>query len=225
MPYTEEDILKTWQLNAKPWIDTLKNGDIPSRALATNKAIVEACLRLKPQRALDIGCGEGWLCRALGEAGVDMTGLDGVSGLIADAQRKGGAKYLTCSYEDLLHGLPDELSPPFDLAVCNFALFGKDLTIALAPVVHGLLTEQGHWVIQTLHPDYPMAAKPGSWATEDWSAMKQPFQSGYAWYRWTKPGWQELLQHAGFKEIKWSEVQVDEDSPPLALLIEARKQA
>ncbi len=223
MAYSETDILKTWQLNAKPWIATLENGDIPSRALATNQAIVDACLSLKPQRALDIGCGEGWLCRAVAEAGVEMTGIDGVPGLIENAQRKGGAQYLTCSYEKLLSGLPEGLKPPYDLAVCNFALFGKDLTVALAEVVHSLLTANGRWVIQTLHPDYPLAAPPGSWVTEDWSAMKQPFQPGYAWYRWTKAGWQELLQHAGFNSIKWRAVYVDEASPPLALLIDAGK--
>ncbi|MQK16826.1 class I SAM-dependent methyltransferase, partial [Escherichia coli] len=74
---------------------------IESRRLVTDAAIIEAALALRPRRALDIGCGEGWLCRALAERGVAMCGADASPALIATARAVGGADYHVCSHADL----------------------------------------------------------------------------------------------------------------------------
>jgi len=59
----------------------------------TNRAILDTVLALRARRVLDIGCGEGWLGRALGAEGVAVTGIDAVDSLIAEARRLGGATF------------------------------------------------------------------------------------------------------------------------------------
>ncbi len=65
MPQPPEDaILTSWAANAAPWIALLQGKGIASRQI-TNPAIVNAISRYRPDSVLDVGCGEGWLCRAL----------------------------------------------------------------------------------------------------------------------------------------------------------------
>ena len=222
MDPSEKQLLKTWQLNAAPWIETLEKGDITSRPTTTNLAITQACTKLNPQNGLDLGCGEGWLCRSLAETGIQMTGIDGVDGLIRQAQKHGEEEYRVIAYEHILEGKTDQLNLPYDLVVCNFSLFGKKLTEALSKAVFSLVSDSGHWVIQTLHPDYPLETNDG-WVNEDWSGMKRNFQAGYSWYRWTKSGWRNLLEDAGFKAVKFTDVQEKGAAFPLSLIIEAGK--
>lgn len=58
-------------MNADKWTAVVRSGGVESRRLVTDQAIIEAVLAQKPQRVLDIGCGEGWLIRALGKEGVE----------------------------------------------------------------------------------------------------------------------------------------------------------
>ena len=67
---SDASIVDSWHKNASPWTDAVRGNQIESRALITNRAIIEAVLSRSPRTVLDIGCGEGWLVRALGEHGV-----------------------------------------------------------------------------------------------------------------------------------------------------------
>ena len=46
----------------------------------------KAVLALQPERVLDLGCGEGWLCRALLANEIEAVGIDGVPELVAPRQ-------------------------------------------------------------------------------------------------------------------------------------------
>jgi 2-polyprenyl-3-methyl-5-hydroxy-6-metoxy-1,4-benzoquinol methylase len=61
----ENDILESWEANAGNWIQTVTNQELESRRLVTDDAIVQAVMHYAPARILDLGCGEGWLSRAL----------------------------------------------------------------------------------------------------------------------------------------------------------------
>jgi 2-polyprenyl-3-methyl-5-hydroxy-6-metoxy-1,4-benzoquinol methylase len=61
---SEARIVESWHANAQPWVSAVRSGQIASRQLATDAAIIDAVLSQSPALVLDIGCGEGWLARA-----------------------------------------------------------------------------------------------------------------------------------------------------------------
>jgi len=84
----DTEIIDSWNKNAAPWVTAVRDGEIESRLLVTNRAIVEAVRSRAPASGIDIGCGEGWLVRALD--GIAMTGVDVVPGLVDAARAAGG---------------------------------------------------------------------------------------------------------------------------------------
>lgn len=83
----EEALLASWQHNAQAWIAAVRGGAIASRRQVTDQAILLAILGRQPQRVLDLGCGEGWLLRALGERGIQAVGVDADPALVQAARR------------------------------------------------------------------------------------------------------------------------------------------
>lgn len=69
-PLTDAKIVESWQNNAEAWTAAVRERRIESRTLVTDRAIVDAVLSRSPRHVLDIGCGEGWLGRALADRGV-----------------------------------------------------------------------------------------------------------------------------------------------------------
>ena len=61
----DQRLLASWDANAAAWTTAVREQRIPSRRAGTDAAIVQACLRTIAATVLDVGCGEGWLARAL----------------------------------------------------------------------------------------------------------------------------------------------------------------
>src|SRR3954465_7393970 len=129
------ELERSWTTNAAAWTAAVRERAIPSRRLATDAAIVGACERViagRPDvRALDVGCGEGWLTRELTRLGAHATGIDGSAALIDDARAAGGADYACVSYEQL-ESDAEVLAGPYDLIVCNFSLLDDQVAPLLA---------------------------------------------------------------------------------------------
>lgn len=190
-----EEILKSWQQNAANWIATIEHQEIESRRLVTNDAIVSAVSSTGAKKILDVGCGEGWLTRALQQQGVEAWGVDAVPQLVTAAVEKGGPFYEVASYQDLATGLWQK-QVCFDAAVINFALIDQQDTEALIHALPDYLSAPGFVVIQTLHPylritsgDYVTGWKEGSW-----DGMKRRFTHAYPWYFRTLEDWLKLFQ-------------------------------
>ena len=115
---TDERVIRAWQANADPWTSAIREKRIASRKLVTNSAIIDAVMSRAPKDIIDIGCGEGWLVRALAERGVRGLRVDVVPGLIESARAAGGGDFRVASYEDIVAGKLDALA---DLAVGNRA--------------------------------------------------------------------------------------------------------
>ncbi|MEA2705553.1 MAG: hypothetical protein QOH22_341, partial [Gemmatimonadaceae bacterium] len=118
-PLSDARIIDSWARNATPWTEAVRANRIESRKLVTNRAIVEAVLSRSPREILDIGCGEGWLVRALAEHGISGIGVDAVPALIDQAVSAGGGDFRVVSYEEIADGL---LDVKVDAIIANFSL-------------------------------------------------------------------------------------------------------
>jgi 2-polyprenyl-3-methyl-5-hydroxy-6-metoxy-1,4-benzoquinol methylase len=120
----EQEIIASWYSNAAPWTRAIRAASIASRILVTNQAIIDAVASVPCRRVLDIGCGEGWLARTLSDLGMNVTGIDAVPELIAQAAampRAGTAGRVTFHRQDYA-SIANRQWPAgrFDAAVWNF---------------------------------------------------------------------------------------------------------
>ncbi|HCP56078.1 MAG TPA: SAM-dependent methyltransferase [Pseudomonas sp.] len=210
----------SWQANAQAWTDAVRGQRIASRRLATDAAIVQAIGEVQPQRALDIGCGEGWLCRAMSQQGIEAVGIDGSPALIEAARRAdpNTGRYQQCSYAELAAGMP-ELGR-FDLLVANFALLEEQLA-PLLRALQGLTAKQGKLLIQTLHPKAAMPAWGYSdgWQIETFASLAGGFVQPMPWYYRTTESWLQLLAGSGW-QLHWlRQPQVAGSEHPASLLL------
>lgn len=190
----EAGILTAWEHNAQPWTDIVRRDGIDSRRLVTNQAVLQVIQEHAPGSVLDIGCGEGWLARALSSRGYPVTGVDAVPELVERARQAGGGSFQVASFANIVAG---KLAIGADLAVCNFALLG----------------ERGVLVIQTVHP--LMACGDGQpyvcgWREERWNGFTEPFRAPSPWCFRTLQDWIALLKRTG-----WALTQLLEPLHPL----------
>lgn len=193
----ERHIVRSWHANADPWSRAVRTGSIASRTLATDRAIIEALAALKPQRVLDVGCGEGWLTRALNARGIGAVGIDMVPKLIAHARELGG-EFHVIDYAMLAAG-----EPPigrFDAAVCNFSLLGDDSVAGVLSALPRHLGKGGRLLIQTLHPKAACGELPyeDGWRAGSWQGCGANFSDPPPWYFRTLESWGELIERSGF---------------------------
>ena len=191
-PLSDEKIIDSWHKNAEPWTAAVRENQIESRRLVTNRAIIDAVMARRPRSALDIGCGEGWLARALAELGVDVVGVDVVPALIEQARKSGAAEFRVMSYEDIAAGA---LNLSVDVAIANFSLIGNESVSGLMARAAGLLAPGGAFIIQTLHPVAACGDAPyrDEWRTGSWAGFSQDFTDPAPWYFRTIESWVRLL--------------------------------
>ncbi len=218
----EDSILRSWQSNAAPWARAIREERIASRTLVTNRAIIETVLDLRARRVLDIGCGEGWLARALSAEGVAVTGIDAVDSLIAEARRLGGGTFAVCSYADLADGRFD--ARDFDAAVCNFSLLGEGSVERLFQTLRRHLAPSAHLIIQTLHPVASCGNHPyrDGWRPGSWSGFGPEFSDPAPWYFRTVSSWLTLLLRCGYEVIGCSEPTAPDAPTPSSIIFLAR---
>lgn len=200
----ESLIIDSWCANVKPWINAVREQTIESRRLVTDQAIIDVVERLDPDSVLDIGCGEGWLMRALEKPGRSVSGLDcapefltTVRSLQGKSDESPPGSLYNLTYEEI-----DERSVTerFQLIVCNFSLIGKESVENVFKVTPKLLEPNGALVVQTLNPlassgdsDY----KDG-WREGSWEGIGPGFETAPPWYFRTMETWQELFLTNGF---------------------------
>lgn len=219
MTSAQPDPRPSWDRNAAAWTAVVRAGGIASRRLATDTAIVDAVLALNPDTALDLGCGEGWLARALADRGVEVTGVDAAAALVDEARTAGGGAFHVLSYEEIAAD-PARLGGPFDVVAANFALLHQDL----APLLRALrraVAPGGRLVVQTVHP----LAMPGpyadGWRTEDFRGFGEGNWAPMPWYFRTLSSWVDALRDGGWRLETLAEPTHPEVGAPLSLLLVA----
>lgn len=213
---TDEKILQSWSRNSDPWVAAVRGKEIASRALVTDAAIVEAVRSCAPRTGVDLGCGEGWLVRALPE--VDMVGVDAIGGLVEAARAGGGGEFRVMSYEEIAAG---QLQLATDVAVCNFSLIGEAATAGLLRAAPSYLRPGGTLIVQTVHPlvscgDAPYA---DGWREGSWAGFSSDFTDPAPWYFRTLASWVSMFVDSGLRITSLREPVHPDTGKPVSLIL------
>ena len=216
--HNDGSILDSWHANAAAWTTAVRSRAIASRRLVTDQAILDALRNRAPARVLDVGCGEGWLARALQASSVEVVGIDAVPELVRLATQAGGGEVRLCQYEELASA---GLTGRFDVVVANFSLLGRESVESVFRAVPGLLATGGALVIQTLHPvsasrdeAYEDGWRPGSWA-----GFGPEFVHPPPWYFRTIGSWLRLLVEFQFQLVDLQEPVDPQTRQPVSMIL------
>lgn len=229
-PLSDEKILQSWHTNAAPWAIAVRAQQIESRRLVTDNAIIDAVLATRPHSILDIGCGEGWLCRALASHGLRTTGIDAIPALIEAAktapqdngQNDNDNLFDVLAYEQLATYQPGRV---FDVAVCNFSLIGKDSVDTVFRTVAQHLTAKGYLIVQTLHPctaNQPLYQD--GWRSGSWAGFSDQFSDPAPWYFRTLSSWLDLFIQSSFTLCNIHEPIHPNTGQPSSIIFTAQRQ-
>jgi SAM-dependent methyltransferase len=115
--------------------------------------LVSMLPELKGKRVVDLGCGFGWFCRWVREAGAaEVLGLDVSASMLARAGETTADPAITYRQSDL-----DSLELPaasFDLAYSSLTLHYLEHLAELFATVHRALVPGGRFVFSAEHPLY-----------------------------------------------------------------------
>jgi SAM-dependent methyltransferase len=221
MPTPESALLQSWHTNADAWIDVIRSGAIESRQQVTDQAVLLAIIGRQPARVLDLGCGEGWLLRALADRRIEAVGVDGDATLVDAARLAGTCTVHVADYDALVEAKVD-VGRDYDLICANFSLLHQDI-IPLLAAMNALLAPGGALIIQTLHP-WAVAAGDyqDGWREESFAGFKGQWQP-MPWYFRTLSSWFNALDMAGLRLVGLQEPQHPQSPVPQSLLMVAER--
>ncbi|MBQ5949860.1 bifunctional 2-polyprenyl-6-hydroxyphenol methylase/3-demethylubiquinol 3-O-methyltransferase UbiG [Massilia sp. ST3] len=213
---SDTQVLDAWSRNAGPWTCAVRGNEIASRVLVTNQAIVDAVRARAPRTGVDLGCGEGWLVRALPEVG--MVGVDAIPELVEAARAAGGGDFRVMSYEEIAQG---RLQLGADVAVCNFSLIGKEAVEGLLRAAPSYLRQGGALVVQTVHPVTACGDQPyvDGWREGSWAGFNSGFADAPPWYFRTVGSWVALFVAHGFRMVEMREPVHPETGKAVSLIL------
>ena len=215
---TDQRIVESWSRNSDPWVAAVRGREIASRALVTDAAIVDAVRTWRPRTGVDLGCGEGWLVRALPE--VNMVGVDAIPGLVDAARASSGSagEFRVMSYEEIAAGT---LQLPSDVAICNFSLIGEESTAGLLRAAPTYLRPGGTLIVQTVHPLVSCGDAPyvDGWREGSWAGFSSDFTDPPPWYFRTLASWVALFIDSGLRITSLREPVHPETGKPVSLIL------
>ncbi len=213
-------LAQSWRSNAASWSRAVREGKIVSRKSVTDAAILNAIVRHKPSNVLDLGCGEGWLCRALSSDVPYRVGVDASPELISLALVIGGADFITLCYADLIAN-PLAAGSGFDVIVANFSLLDESTRDLISALGHAARPD-GKLVVQTVHTWNIDGEYRTGWRTERFEALGEEGWTPMPWFFRTLENWISAFGETWRLE-RIEEPCIDKDSFPASLIMTATK--
>lgn len=173
-----------WKTSAPAWINRIgDNGDF-SREHVLDGPMLARIASLKPQNALDVGCGEGRFCRMLSSIGVSTIGIDPIEAMIEQAKERHAAGDYRLAYaEDIPFG--DET---FDLVVSYLTLIDIDFLDDAVSEMARVLRPNGRLVVANLSSFSTSSAIFGKRICKETGEQLRPLgdylKEEKAWFEW-----------------------------------------
>ena len=220
-PLGDAQIIDAWGRNAAPWTAAVRKRQIESRRLVTDQAIIDATLNCSPRSVLDLGCGEGWLARALAARGIAVIGIDAIPALIEQARQAGGGDFRVLSYEDIAAG---QLDAAGEAGGGKVARRGHQSVAGLFGSIRSLLNPRGSLLIQTLHPLAACGDQPyrDGWREGSWAGFSADFSDPAPWYFRTMESWIGLFPQHGLRLLELREPLHPQTQKPASVIFIAQ---
>jgi 2-polyprenyl-3-methyl-5-hydroxy-6-metoxy-1,4-benzoquinol methylase len=198
----------SWSKNAERWTAAVRGQAIASRRDATDAAILSAARAGRLGKLLDVGCGEGWLCRELSRETAEIVGVDASSELVSRARDEGGASYLVLNYAELAE-TATRAGQEFDTVICNFSLL-DDQAAALLDALASISNSNARLLIQTLHPITLPPPYEDGWRVESFDGFGDSGWVPMPYFARTLGSWVDAISR------KWALKQIIEPKAPAA---------
>jgi ubiquinone/menaquinone biosynthesis C-methylase UbiE len=157
-----DDVRANWNNNAERWDASYDDDGDRNRRYQSDEPMLAMLGHVHGLRILDVGCGNGYLCRKLAKAGAHVTGVELADRFLEFARQREAAETLGIAYHHAsaakMDFLPDAL---FDKAVSNYVLMDvRDYEAALREVFR-VLRSGGVFIAVFSHPCF--ACGPTGW--------------------------------------------------------------
>lgn len=155
-----EEASRKWSLSAPAWIETMRVGEA-NRTLLLDAPVRRACGDVAGKRVLDVGCGEGRMCRWLTTQGAHSVGLDPTPEMVAEARSQhSDGEYVEAGAERM--PFPDA---SFDLALSYLTLIDIENYREAIREIARVLRPGGRLVIANLNSF--VTTRPRAWYQND----------------------------------------------------------
>ncbi|MEU8678102.1 class I SAM-dependent methyltransferase [Streptomyces sp. NPDC048560] len=196
------DVHALWDKNARPWDAAFDDDGDKHRKYVTDEPMLALLGPAHGRRILDLGCGNGYLCRSLARAGAHVTGVDVSEEMIRTAAAYEvaaplGIRYLVAS-ATALQGLTDA---SFDAIVCNHVLTSVDDYETALAEAHRVLHPGGRMTAVISHPCF--SCGPRRWQPPVVDSPRPEEATGYLVDHYLDPGAHLLDDWPGFSPVPY----------------------
>ena len=152
--FTEDEAAAGWNRGAEAYDAFVESGADYYRLHVHGPALLEACEPLGQQRALDLGCGQGFFSRELARRGARVTAVDLSDQLIVRARAHELKELLGIEYVTLSAAAIDTRFQPgsFDVVTACMSLQDMADPGLVLRAAHAVLRSGGRLVFSVPHP-------------------------------------------------------------------------
>lgn len=162
--FTDADVQSNWNTNAVKWDSFYDDDGDRNRRYQSDEPMLALIGDVNSRQVLDVGSGNGYLCRKLAKAGAIMTGVELSDGFLEIAMGREKEEALGITYHNASASEMDFLPDVhFDKAVSNYVLMDiRDYEAALRHVFR-VLKPGGIFIAVISHPCF--GSGPAGWVT------------------------------------------------------------
>jgi ubiquinone/menaquinone biosynthesis C-methylase UbiE len=162
--FSDADVQANWNANAARWDAVYDDDGDRNRRYQSDEPMLDLLGDVRGLAVLDVGCGNGYLCRKLAQAGARMTGVELSTEFLRIAREREAREKLGIAYcQGSVSDMKTLAAGTFDKAVSNYVLMDVRDYEAAIHEVHRVLRPGGRFVAVISHPSF--ACGPGGWAS------------------------------------------------------------